>query len=259
MPKSVMSHRFSDIASAEIPRSSFNRSHGYKTTFDAGFLVPVFIDEALPGDSFNLRMTAFSRLATPLHPFMDNVFLNSFFFAVPIRLLWSNWAKFNGEQVDPADSTDFTIPIMTSTATTGYLAGSLHDYFGIPTEIPDLPHSTLWHRAYNLIWNEWFRDQNLQDSVVVDLDDGPDSPTDYVLLQRGKRHDYFTSALPWPQKGDAVSLPLGGNVPIGRHRQGHSTIYSISEIPFTQPANPGPLFTIHIVLSMAVREIPISM
>jgi len=217
MPKgsipSVMNHDFSKVPSAEIPRSSFDRSHGYKTTFDAGELIPVFCDEALPGDTFNLRMTAFGRLATPLHPFMDNLFCDSQFFAVPIRLIWDNWQKFNGEQANPADSTSFLVPTMTSPAG-GYLAGSLSDYFGIPTLVTPLTHMSLFHRAYNLIWNEWYRDQNLQNSVVVDKDDGPDADTDYTILKRGKRHDYFTSALPWPQKGPAVTIPFTGDAPI---------------------------------------------
>ncbi len=168
--KSVMKHNFSQVPSANIQRSSFDRSHGHKTTFNSGVLVPIFIDEALPGDTLNLNMTGFARLATPIFPLMDNMYLETQFFAVPIRLIWDNWEKFNGERDNPDDSIDYLIPQMVSPPTTGYAEESLHDYFGIPTKVPDLTHSTLWHRAYNLIYNQWYRDENLQDSVIVDTD-----------------------------------------------------------------------------------------
>jgi hypothetical protein len=216
--KSVDVHQFTMIPKADIPRSSFDCQSTHKTTFDAGYLVPVYVDEMLPGDTFRLNMTAFARLATPIYPVMDNMYLDSFFFFVPNRLIWDNWQKFMGQQANPDSSISYVVPQQVSPAG-GYAIGSLQDYMGLPTvgqvsNTGTVSHCAFWPRAYNLIWNEWFRDENLQNSVTVDTGDGPDTVTNYTLLRRGKRKDYFTSALPWPQKGASVTLPLGTTAPI---------------------------------------------
>lgn len=216
--KSVMSNstQFARTSPTPVPRSVFDRSFGVKTTFNAGQLIPFYWDEILPGDIFNVKLHAFARLSTPIVPFMDNLFMETFFFFVPNRLVWNNFQKFMGEQENPGDSIDYLTPVVTA-PTAGWAIGSMADYFGLPTEISAVtPFNPLafYFRAYNLIWNQWFRDENLQNSVTVQKTDGPDAYTLYNILRRGKRFDYFTSALPSPQKGPSVPIPITGEIPI---------------------------------------------
>lgn len=207
------------IENANVPRSKFTGSWSRKTAFDAGQLIPFLVDEVLPGDHLSYNATALVRLSTLLFPMFDNQRIDTFFFFVPCRLVWDNWVRFMGEQDTPASSIAYTIPVTTS-PTGGYPVGSLQDHFGIPTvgQVDgafSTTHNVLPLRAYNLIYNTWFRDQNLIDSLDVNkASDGPDNQADYNVIDRAKSHDYFTSALPWPQKFIAPTVPIGGTAPI---------------------------------------------
>lgn len=208
-------HQFARVPQVNIQRSSFDRSHGRKMTFDAGYLNVMYRDWMLPGDTFNLNATILARLSSTAltKPVMDNLYLETFWFFCPFRLVWTNARKFFGEQDNPGDSTSYLIPTVPTPAA-GVVTGSLYHQLGIPFFAASKSINNLWGRMYNLTWNQWFRDQNMQNSVVVDLDDGPDTYTDYVLLKRGKRHDYFTSCLPALQKGAALSMPLSGTATV---------------------------------------------
>lgn len=239
--KSVMKHLFSQIPRAQISRSVFDRSHGWKSTFDSGYLVPFLVDEVLPGDSYKVKFNFLARLSTPVVPTMDNLFIDTFYFFVPYRLLWKHWEQFNGQQDYPGASTDYLVPQTSAPAEGGFPVGSLEDYFGLPTGVKGIKANELAARAYALIWNEWFRDENLQNPINLSnyaeistpsgLDDVGLGDAGFIgshkLLRRGKRHDYFTSALPWPQKGPGVELPLAGDAPV----------YSRGAIGFSDGAN----------------------
>lgn len=209
-----------NVPGNRIQHSRFDRSHGHSTAIIDDIITPIFLDEILPGDTVNIKVNAFSRLNPTIAPLMDNVFMDIHFFFVPNRLVWNNWQRFNGEQDDPGDSTDFLIPQI-NTPSTGWPLYSLGDFYGLPiNQTTTQSVSALPIRGYNLIYNEWYRDQNLQLSLNVPKGDGPDTtgagPTDVIYnpQMRNKKHDYFTSALPWPQKGPSIPIPSASVLPV---------------------------------------------
>lgn len=211
---------FSNNQSVSMARSVFNRTHTHKTTFDENFLVPFMVDEILPGDSVDLSANIFARMtSTMINPIMDNMFLDIQSFFVPFRLLWvstgpgtGSWEKFMGERVNPGDDIDFSIPQVTYDGVADNVQ-QLADYFGVITNVP-FSMTALFHRAYTKIYNDWYRDENFNATVTEYTDDGPQITTDFLLQSRGKRHDYFTSCLPSPQKGDEVTINLTGTAPV---------------------------------------------
>lgn len=210
-PMSAQQH-FAEAPDVDVMRSTFDRSSGFKTCMDADLLVPIYCDEVLPGDTFNLKCQIFGRLATPINPIMDNMRFDTFWFFVPNRLVWDNWKRFCGEQDNPTDSTDYTIP--TYTFVSGVGMGTVPEYLGIPQGSTNLTINALPMRSYQLVYNEWFRDENLQNSITVAKGDSGDTRANLeTVRKRGKRHDYFTSCLPWTQKindGYSVNVPLSG-------------------------------------------------
>ena len=250
MSRNAESH-FAQLPHANISRSTFDRSHSLKTSFNVGDVVPFYIDEVLPGDTFSVRTSKVVRMPSLVTPIMDNIYLDTYYFFVPNRLTWEHWRELNGENTKSAwlPDTEYNVPQITSPEG-GWNIGTLADYFGIPTGVANLSVNALPFRAYSLIMNEWFRDENLTDPLVIPTDDATvvgvntgnyitDTAKGGLPFKAAKYHDYFTSCLPSPQKGPDVTIPVLSDTPVVARSTAVPSDLLTHSLHFTSPGSPG--------------------
>ena len=225
-------YNFAQNPQVGVSRSRFQRNSDNKTTFNTGDLIPIYLDEVLPGDTHQIDVACVMRMATPIFPVMDNAYCDFYFFFVPNRLLWEHWKEFMGENKETAwtPKTEYSVPQVTA-PTGGWEEGTLADYLGLPTKVEGISVSALPGRAYGLIYNEWFRNQNVTQPTLVEVTDATTTgknngsgTNDSAItlakpLKAAKVFDYYTGALPEPQKGEPIMIPLGGDAPIGAKRE----------------------------------------
>ena len=255
MSRNSQSHFATNPTSIDMSRSRFDRPFSHKTTFNVGQIISFYVDEVLPGDTFDVETSRVVRMQSLITPVMDNIYLDMYYFFVPNRIVWAHWKEFMGENSSSAwiPTTEYSLPQITAPAGTGFAIGTIADYLGIPTGVPNLSVNALPFRAYALICNEWFRDENLSDPLNIPVDDatvaGVNTGTFVSDVAKGglpytaaKYHDYFTSALPAPQKGPDVLIPsaTAGEYPVVARSETHevgSVPYSVSYVGSDLPSS----------------------